>query len=51
MKPYIKPEVNTVEILLDSVILVSLGEPAFSVEGDKTAGRANWLDDWSSLLQ
>lgn len=50
MKNYEKPCLETVSVLLDDVLLTSTDLPAFSIEGDKTAGAAIWQEEWNSLL-
>ncbi|MBQ9429072.1 MAG: hypothetical protein IJU41_05945 [Clostridia bacterium] len=50
MKQYTTPALSVVTLALCDVILTSVSAPEFAIDADKTAGKANWLDAWNSLL-
>lgn len=50
MKQYTAPKLSLAAIDLSDVILTSAAAPEFSVDADKSAGQATWLDAWNDLL-
>lgn len=50
MKNYVKPHLETVELSICDILLTSESEPGFTLSGARSAGEANWQDDWTDIL-